>query len=248
MSDNPLVDAIENILLVPSSDFYIAKILYSEGGDALDPRTIDSFTLNGIVVSDILLDITVGQFNVRGLSNVEVPTLPNGQPAVSVDGDAVTFSAHLPNTNPQYQRPADVPDQVQAGGTLQVSIGDQKMPPGTIAITIQTIQELSGSFTVAETQDGDLNTLSVDFTRLIISPDLSDNNMIIQVKLDTAFIDAVNTVLNLPANQQQLLEQLNQYVNQPGVLVQLSQIATQQAKAALAGNDRKEQRCPPTSN
>ncbi|KQO12476.1 hypothetical protein [Sphingomonas sp. Leaf242] len=235
MSDNPLVDAIENILLVPSSDFYIAKILYSDSGNALDPRTVDSFTLGGLQVLGMTLDVTVRQFGIHGLSNVEVKTLPNGQPAVSVDGDAVTFDAQLPNTNPQYQRPADVPNQVQAGGALNVTINSAPMPPGTIAMTIDAVQSLSGTFTVTEAVDGDLNTLSVDFTNLTITPDLSNNNMTITVNLPTAFNGAINTVLNQPGNQQQLIEQVNAYVNRPDVLDQVSQIATQQAKAALLG-------------
>lgn len=235
MSDNPLVDVIENILLTPSSDFYIARILYNQDGSALDPRTVDSFTLSGIDVDGLTLDITVQQFSVRGLSNVEVQTLPNGLPDVTVDGDAVTFVAQLPNTNPQYQRPPDVPNTVQAGGTLQISIGGQPMPPGTIALTIDTVQSVSGTFAATEGTSGDLNTLSIDFTQVAIAPALSNGNMTVTVTLDTVFNEAINTVLNQPGNQQNLLDQLNQYVNRPDVLSQLSQIATQQARSALSG-------------
>lgn len=236
MSDNPLVDAIENILLVPSSDFYLPKILYDPGGNALDPRTIDQLDLGTISVLGLQLGVGVRNFSVHGLSNVQVIMDADGNPDIQVDGDTVTFHAQLPNTNPAYQRPPSVPNQVQASGELDITIGAQKMPPGTLSITMQTVADLTGVFTATESQGGNLATLEIGFTQLSVNPVLSPGNLVITIDLDTSFAPTINYVLNQPANQATLLQQVNQKLASPDVLQGLSQVATQQARAALASS------------
>ena len=234
MADNALIEVIENILLTPSSDFYIATILHDPAGNALDPRTVDVLDLGTFNIDGINLGIVIKNLTVHGLSNVQVIFDPQGNPDITVSGNTVTFHARLPNTQPGYTRPPDVPSQVQAHGALNVTIAGQPMPPGTLDLTLQRVEDLTGVFTATESTGGDLSTLEVQFTSVSVHPRLGDGNMTITVNLPTVFVSTINHVLNQPGNQAALLEQVNLKLASPDILNSLSQVATQQARKALA--------------
>lgn len=231
MPDNPLIDIIENILLTPSSDFYIATILHDPKGNALDRRTIESLDL-GTNFESIEIGITIKNLVVKGMSNVQVALDGQGNPEISADGDTVTFHAKLPNQQPGYTRPGDVPAEVEANGELDVSIGGTQMPSGTIALTISAIGDLTGVFNATEGPGG-LSTVEVTFTSLKLNLDLASDVMKVNVTLPTVFSDTINRILNQPEMQQTFLDQINARLSSSDILLGLSQFATTQACAAL---------------
>jgi len=232
--DNPLIDMIENILLTPSSDFYIATILHDPNGGALDPRTIDSVDLGTISLEGVQIGIVIRNLVVRGLSNVQVAFDSEGNPEISVDGDSVTFHAVLPNQQAGYTRPPDVPAVAAAHGDLDVTIAGQPMPPGTILLTISAVQDLKGVFTATEGAGG-LSTVEITFTALSVGLDLAAGVMKITVDLATVFKETINHILNQPDMQASFLEKVNAQISSPDVLASLSQVATK-ARAALGTN------------
>jgi hypothetical protein len=209
---------IENILLTPSSDFYIANILHDPAGNALDPRTIDSLDLGTIDVQGIPIGVTIRNLLVKGMSDVQVAFDGDGNPEISVDGNTVNFHAILPNR--------------EANGELDVTISGTAMPPGTIALTIAAIRDLTGIFDATEGSGG-LSTVTVTFTGLTLDIDLAAGAMVIVVKLPTVFNDTINRVLNQPDTQAKFLAQVNDKLSSPDILSGLSQVATAQARAAL---------------
>lgn len=232
MADNPLIDMIENILLTPSSDFYIANILHDPSGNALDPRSIDSLDLGTIDIQGIPIGVTIKKLLLKGMSNAQVAFDAEGNPKIEVTGNTVTFHAVLPNAQQGYTRPADVPPQVEAHGELDVTIAGQAMPPGTISLTIGAIKDLTGVFEATEGSGG-LSTLDITFTSLTLALDLPSGTMVIKVDLPTVFKDTINHVLNQPDIQASFLAQVNQKLSSPDILSGLSQVATTQARAAL---------------
>ncbi|HEX3406613.1 MAG TPA: hypothetical protein VHS81_05185 [Caulobacteraceae bacterium] len=233
MADNQLVDLIENILLSPSSDFYISNILHDPAGNALDPRTIDRVDLGVFQVEGIQIGIVIKNLVVKGLSNVQVAFDGQGNPKITVDGDTVTFHAILPNRQDGYTRPADVPEPAHADGDLDVSIGGQPMPPGTLALTISAIKDLTGVFDATE-GGGGLSTVNVDFKRVSLGIDVGTSALVVKVKLPTIFNETINYVLNQADTQAKFLEQVNAKLSSPDILSTLSQVATEKARAALA--------------
>ncbi|MFN3945400.1 MAG: hypothetical protein ACK4K7_10765 [Allosphingosinicella sp.] len=233
--DNQLIEMIENILLTPSSDFYIATILHDPNGGALDPRTIDSIDLGTIDIQGVQIGIVIRNLVVRGLSNVQVAFDADGNPEISVDGDTVTFHAVLPNEQPGYTRPPDVPAVAAAHGDLDVTIAGQPMPPGTILLTISAVEDLTGVFTATE-GDGGLSTVEIAFTSLSIALDLPAGVMTIAVDLPTVFKQTINHILNQPDMQASFLDKVNAQLSSQAVLSSLSEVATKEARAALGSS------------
>lgn len=233
MSNNQLIDILENLLLTPSSDFYISTILYNPNGSALDPRTIDDVDLGTLTVRDIPIGVIIRNLNVRGLSNTQVKFDGQGNPDIKVDGSTVTFHAKQPNTQEGYSRPPQVPAQILANGELDVSIAGSAMPPGTISLVVNSVAELTGTFSATEQVGGQSDTATITFTALSVKPDIGGGNIDIQIHLDTAFQGTINYVLNLASTQQQIIDQVNAKLNGADILSQLSDVATQQARTAL---------------
>ncbi|RBH56711.1 hypothetical protein EXW72_04455 [Pseudomonas sp. BCA14] len=234
MSDSQLVQLLENMLLTPSSDFYLSKILYNADGSALDPRTIAAVDLGSFSLEGVPIDIVIKKLNIRGLSNSQVKFDSGTNPEIVVDGSTVTFHAKQPNTQDGYQRPATVPNQILANGELHVTLDHSDMPPGTISLTINHVDDLTGVFSATEAVDGQLDTTVVNFSSLSINPVIGNGNLTIVVDLDTVFKATINQLLNEDANQKKIIDALNSEISNPDLLASLSQIATQEARKALA--------------
>lgn len=230
--DNQLVALLENSLLTPASDFYIAKILHNPDGSALDPRSIQTLDLGMHEVEGISIGVVLKNVLVQGLSNVQVKFTSPTQPEISVEGNTVTFHAQQPDQQADYQRPSDVPNQILMKGELDITLAGQTMPPGTISVTVNTVGEILGIFEATEQVDGQPSTAVVTFTKFAVFPSVGGGNIVIQVDLNTVFKDTINYVLNQPDSLQKLIDQVNQELATPDVLAALSQSATDAARKA----------------
>lgn len=223
-NDSPLVDLIENMLLTPSSDFYISTFLYSKEG--ADPLFVSNFGEVQQNIDGIDFVISFNNITAKGLSNIQIKFDASGDPEITVVGNQVTFHGKLPNTQDGYKRPDDVPPNLQITGELDVTIGGQVMPKGSFCVTVQTIDDMSGFFTVTEDQAGQLSTARVTFTALSLNPAESTNNISITVNLNTSFAPTINQVLNTPELYGQIIQEINEKINSPSFLGTLSQRAT----------------------
>ncbi|AMZ70683.1 MULTISPECIES: hypothetical protein [Pseudomonas] len=234
MSDSQLVQLLENMLLTPASDFYLSSILYNPDGSALDPLTIAEVDLGSFTIEKIPIDIVIKKLNILGLSNSQVK-LDNGtDPEIVVDGSTVTFHGKQPNTQDGYQRPPAVPNQIQASGELHVNLNHIDMPPGTFSLTINHVDDLTGVFSATEAVDGQLDTAVVNFSALSVNPVVGNGNITIDIDLATVFKATINQLLNEDANQTKLIAALNGQLSNPNLLASLSQVATTEARKALA--------------
>lgn len=234
-NDSQLVELLENMLLTPASDFYLSSILHNPNGEALDPRHVDDLDLGTIELMGLTIGLDVKNLEVHGLSNTQVKFDAQGNPLIVVAGSQVTFHAKLPNTQDGYVRPPDVPAQAQATGELYVTLMGKPMPPGTIAITIASIDDLTGVFTATTEQDGKLDTAVINFSKIAVTEQPGGVAMKVTVDLATAFRDSINYVLNQPDMQKTILEQVNAKLASPDVLSSLSSVATAEARKALSG-------------
>ncbi|WP_324830321.1 hypothetical protein [Pseudomonas saxonica] len=130
MSNNQLVDILQNMLLTPASDFYVSKLLHSPEQDSLDPCSIAEIYLGSFYVLNTLFEIVVKNLHVKGLSNTQVKFNQQGNPEIVVVGNKVSFTAKQPNTQEGYERPSDVPAQVEALGELHITGDGSPMPVG----------------------------------------------------------------------------------------------------------------------
>lgn len=80
MSDNQLVQILQNMLFTPASDFYIAKLLHSSEQDSLDPCNIKEIDLGSFDIMGVPFEIVVKNLHVKGLSNTQIRFDQQGKP------------------------------------------------------------------------------------------------------------------------------------------------------------------------
>lgn len=223
-----ICEILVNYLITPGSEFYLSTILYDPDGGSLDPLTISSIDLGTFTVEGVPIGISLSAVTVAGLSNVQV-IMNGGQPDVTIDGSTVTFNATLPNQQTGYQRPAGVPATLQMNGTLNVTIGGEIMPPGTITAAVDTISDVKAVWTLTDEN----KLITITFSSAGVTADETTSNMDITVVIQSVFAPTINQILNTPDVYDKILQQLNDQLAQPGVLEQLSQTATTAARKAL---------------
>lgn len=227
-SPSPICELLVNYLITPGSDFYLSTILYSSSGNSLDPLSISNIDLGTFTIEGVPVGVEFSDVSVRGLSNVQV--IMNGdQPDVTIDGSTVTFNATLPNVQQGYQRPPSVPTTLQLNGTLNVTIGGEAMPSGTISATVNTISDAVAVWTLT---DGG-NLITITFSSASVTADTTTSNMKITVSIDSGFGPTLNQILNTPQVYSLIIQQLNDELAQSSILSQLSQTATNAARKAL---------------
>lgn len=229
--DSQLVALLENLLLTPTSDFYLSKVLHDPGQGGADPLHVDAVDLGTVSVAGIPMAISLTDLTVKGLSNVQV-ILTDGKPDIQVDGNTVTFGAKLPNTQSGYTRPADVPEKLEMNGTLNVTINGTGMPPGTVAVTMASINPLRGVFEATEDQGGKLDTARITFRSVSVTAEETPADITITVNVDTAFCATINEVLNHKTYYAEIFDQLNARLAE--AMDGLSSTATEAARKALS--------------
>lgn len=105
MPDNQLVLILQNMLLTPSSDFYMSSLFYSDDKQSLDSRIIEHINMGVFEILGSEISIEVYDVEVKGCSNAQVRFNAQGAPDIIVDGNVVSFIATHPNTQDGYQRP-----------------------------------------------------------------------------------------------------------------------------------------------
>lgn len=225
-----ILKLLVNYLAQPASDFYLPSFLYK---NSLDPWYPAEIQLPPLTILGMAVDITLGKIVCRGLSNMRVKGTDD-DPDVEISGDTATFHAEQPNTDPQYHRPPDVPNQViLTAQKVDVTLDSETMPPGSGTVTIQQIQDISGTFTVDVDSSEDLNSVTVTFTAFSVNPSVDNQNIQVKLDFDTAFIDTINQIINEPDNLTTVIQKVNDALNQPDTLAAVSKAATSAAQSAL---------------
>ena len=234
MSDNQLVQILQNMLFTPASDFYLSKLLHSPEQNSLDPCDMAEIDLGSFDVGGIPFNVVIKNFHVKGLSNTQVRFDQQGNPEVVVVGNKVSFTAKQPNTQAGYERPSDVPAQVEGMGELHINIAGSQMPPGSLSVTIKATDAIIGVFTAKEEIEGQLDSATITFSAFSLHPSVSGNTIEVVADLDTAFLKVINEILNRENSKQALLDEMNTFLASAATLASLSQKATEQARLALA--------------
>lgn len=234
MSDNQLVQILQNMLFTPASDFYIAKLLHSSEQDSLDPCNIKEIDLGSFDIMGVPFEIVVKNLHVKGLSNTQIRFDQQGKPEVVVEGNTVSFTAKQPNTQVGYERPSDVPAQVEALGELHITIADSPIPAGSLNITIKSTDAIRGVFTAQEEIEGQLDSAKITFLALSLHPLVSGDTIEVVAELETVFLKVINEILNRESSKQALLDEMNTFLASAQTLASLSQQATEHARLALA--------------
>ena len=238
---NPLVTFLENYLLMPNSDFYLSKILYDPNGKSLDYFSTNEINLGVFFVEGVTLDVTIKNLLIKGLSNTQV-IISGNTPDITVVGNQVTFHAKLPNTQQGYIRPLGVPDKIEMQGEIDVSIAGTPMPPGTILVTVNTIENITGVFTADEQEANDLSTAQVTFTQISVEMEEASSNINIEVNIESGFASTINQLLNTPKAYSTIIAQLNVELAKSDTLAKLSAVATNCARAALKNSTDYERK------
>lgn len=233
MPDNQLVLILQNMLLTPSSDFYMSSLFYSDDKQSLDPRVIEHINMGVFEILGSEISIEVYDVEVKGCSNTQVRFNAQGAPDIIVDGNVVSFIATHPNTQDGYQRPPYVPAQIQGDGRLLIKINGELMPEGRLGFTVKTVKEIRGVFNAVEEVAGQLETAKVTFSSLSFLPETGSGNIEVKAELDTAFITIINQMLNRESSLQRLADEMNNHLALPPSLTALSNVATQYARQAL---------------
>ena len=234
MSDNQLVQILQNMLFTPASDFYLSKLLHSPEQNSLDPCDMAEIDLGSFDVGGIPFNVVIKNFRVKGLSNTQVRFDQQGNPEVVVVGNKVSFTAKQPNTQAGYERPSDVPAQVEGMGELHINIAGSQMPPGSLSVSIKATDAIIGVFTAKEEIEGQLDSATITFSAFSLHPSVSGNTIEVVADLDTAFLKVINEILNRENSKQALLDEMNTFLASAATLASLSQKATEQARLALA--------------
>lgn len=234
MSNNQLVDILQNMLLTPASDFYVSKLLHSPEQDSLDPCSIAEIYLGSFYVLNTLFEIVVKNLHVKGLSNTQVKFNQQGNPEIVVVGNKVSFTAKQPNTQAGYERPSDVPAQVEALGELHITGDGSPMPVGSLSITIKATDQIMGVFTAEEEIEGQLDSAKITFSAFSLHPSVSGDTIEVEADLVTFILEEINQFLNRESSKQTLLNEMNTYLARAQTLASFSQKATEQARLALA--------------
>lgn len=234
MSNNQLVDILKNMLLTPASDFYVSKLLHSPDQSSLDPCNIAEIDLGTFYVIGVPFEMVVKNLHVKGLSNTQIRFNQQGYPDIVVDANKVSFTAKQPNTQEGYERPSDVPAQVQALGELHINIDGSQMPVGSLNITIKATDQIRGVFTAQEEIEGQLDSAEITFLVLSLHPEVSGETIEVIADLETAFLKVINEILNRESSKQSLLGEMNNYLASAATLASLSHKATEQARLALS--------------
>lgn len=233
MSDNQLVLILQNLLLTPSSDFYLSTLFRSADQQSLDPRVIERIDFGIFDIMGVEFEIACTDFEVKGLSHTQVKFDADNKPEIVVEGNQVTFFAKHPNNQFGYERPPEVPAEIRGEGTLVISMAGEHLDEGRLNLTIKNVQTVHGVFSCALEVEGELDTAQVSFSTVSFEPVLSKTNVVVDIELNSVFKDIINQVLNREKTLQLLVDELNIHLSTAQSLAALSQVATTCARQAL---------------
>ena len=234
MSNNQLVLILQNLLLTPASDFYLSTLFRSTDKQSLDPRVIERIDFGTFEVMGVEFEIACTDFEVKGLSHTQIKFDADNNPEIVVEGNQVTFSAKHPNNQAGYERPPEVPAEIRGVGKLVINIAGDYLDEGRLSLTIKNIQKVQGIFSCALEVEDELDTAQVSFSTISFEPILSNNNVAVDIELNSVFKDIINQVLNREKTLQLLVDELNSHLSTAQSLAALSQVVTACAREALA--------------
>ena len=233
MLNNQLVQALKNLLLTPTSDFYISNLLHDPDKQSLDPLVIERIDMGSFDILESKIEVVYADIVLKGLSNTQVRFDANNKPEIIVDGSRVSFKAKHPNTQAGYDRPTDVPAEIVGSGRLIIRIDGNLMPEGTLALTIKSVNDVQGVFNATLEVEEQLDTAQVEFTAISFNPEVTNENLAIDIELESIFVSVIKQILNREDKLQTFVNELNIHLSTDASLAGLSQVATQYARLAL---------------
>jgi hypothetical protein len=213
-------------LTSPSSDFYVPKLIRQSKSPPLEPFTQARNDLGEHRIEGMQMSIVLTNLKARGLSNIEVK-----KENIHLSGDQVAFAAHHPNT--EAPLPADVPAELKISTDISVTLQGTNEPlPGSLDMTVKHFT-LNGVFNATLERPNAWNTAVTIFTRLQLEAEANASNVQVVVNIDSAFASLINEALGQPNVVSMVLEKVNQDLNTPPVLSEVSAHGTTAARSAL---------------
>jgi len=227
--DNPadayLFDRIKYALNSPASNWFLPATILALNNPVAEPLAIDRISLPDQNISGIALkNVNITNLKFKGFSNIQVPE------------EQMTFK-----TSTEMQCTANLgamttPPAVGAGvipappiiGTANFSM----QPPQSPALTGSfTVTILKGQLKFSNTYDGegaDQLTVTLKQAQLLIQT----SDMIIEIKVQSAFKDMINQILNKDNIKRDILAKLNEQL--AGNLGTISSEITQGVRRGIA--------------
>lgn len=227
MASNPFNQLLIAYLTTPSSDFYLSKLILGSTNPTLEPFKASKVDLGNQNILGTEIAITLTNLDVVGISNVQVEK-KDAKPVITISGNDVTFIAQTPNTEAP---PKNIPKEITL--TSDLNLISNGVPPivGTITIQIKT-STITGSF-VATSSDGTPQTVNVDFTKLGLSATSDNQNIAININVNSPLSSFINSVFSQAIIQQKIITAIGSQINQPPVLQAISKYSTEAARKAL---------------
>lgn len=230
--DQYIFDRVRLALNDPGSDYYLPKLIYAATDPQLEPYPIERIDLGdqefrGIRLED--LQFHDGRF--IGGSNIKAPVEQLVFDQSVIDGTVVlgalvppprvTVERHGTRVTLQVPRP---PLKLDGRFSMRFA-GSADRLGGGLAVTIQRARVLGEVRFLGD----DLESLRIDIERLHVEADLSDIE--ISVRIQSAFVEIINLILNRDYIKTQLLRGINREASKK--LDALSDAATSYIKKTL---------------
>lgn len=229
MSEDPVVKLLIVFLTTPSSNFYLSKLIGQSTSPKLEPLAAGNIALGTQDIMGVGFDMSLSNVVITGLSSIQVAK-SGGAPAISINGDMVSFTAEHPNTEAP---PPGVPPLLTLTGDFLASAAGTNLQ-GTFEVTVADLT-IDGVFR-ATSSNGQPSGVNVDFQSLALSVPATTDNVKITLGLNSSFTLFINKLLNSPAIISKIMTAVKGELNTPSILNGLSQAATQGARAALANS------------
>ncbi|WP_346882203.1 hypothetical protein [uncultured Algibacter sp.] len=226
-SQDPIIPFLILYLTQPNSKFYISKLIAGSTKPQLEPFKDSSLDLGPQTILGETMNFSLKNLVVQGLSNVQV-VKNGGKPEITVNGNNVTFTAKIPNTEAP---PTNIPKVLTLVTSLNVTPKNTPAFGGNLTVTVKTAN-LIGSFD-ATSVDGTPQKAEISFDKLQISASASSSNINIDLEMNSPFTSFIESILSQEAIINRIMSGVNATVNQPNVLGALSNYATITAREAL---------------
>jgi hypothetical protein len=224
--DQYFFDRVRVTLANPAADYYLPKVVYGFNGPRLEPYQVDQIGLGTQSVPDLGLDFTNVRFtNVRieGPSNISAPPAQLIFRPDKIDATLTLSTLNPPPTLAQGRVPA--PPLKVSGQFAADADGLDEPLTGGFTLLVNTSNIVASLVCSGQ----ELDELQIRFVALQLKAALSA--MRLDAKVDSAFVDIINEMLNKDDIKTKALQGVNEKVT--GSLGDISATATQNVRQLM---------------